>query len=521
MQQILLILLLAIVSNACVFDSDSLRCHRIYLQDLIAVIDDTIRKLHVERLYGEMLDLNLLQNGTNLESIGVDTLDAYNIVPYDAVHSAQLLSVSQVSIGNAYINESLSSLVDVFAQWMPSLEILQLNDIEFDNNINTPVEYVRLHKLTCRRCGIDNFTLPLQRLQELDLSDNHLRHVPQLSFTLRTLNISHNQLTEFNYQQLPATLQLLDCAHNRLPAFDLSQLHSLYGLHTLNLSFNHPLRHIYGNVDILPALVELAATNCSLRAFNQHFLRDANSNFILRIDGNPLWCGCVADWMRTEYLSTTNIFCAGPPSFAGMRIANESARESCTDAIILTPNNTIERFTFGENAILVCVAYPYEERTIKWYAYPAKYLGASNEVTTDEKFKVLRGGELLIREMNKYDIGRYICHVENVDSVIVRARLDYSRWLFVEIYSVVSACVTVAVFFAAHMIWTVIRRVMLWRIERSERTSRVRQMLEAIEKYRVAQMQKLHRSYAQRMITIRENYNAQVSYFIVSYVCTA
>lgn len=67
-----------------------------------------------------------------------------------------------------------------------------------------------------------------------------------------------------------------------------------------------------------------------------------------------------------------------------------------------------------------------------------------------------------------------------------------------------------AVSFAGHMIWTTVRKITLRRIEKAERTSRVRNMLEAVEKYRVGQVHKLQNAYAARLQTIRDNYNAQV-----------
>jgi len=142
----------------------------------------------------------------------------------------------------------------------------------------------------------------------------------------------------------------------------------------------------------------------------------------------------------------------------------------------------------------------------------------------EEEYVVLPGGLLLVREATIDDVGPYRCTVFNKHgnaSAFILLRLDYSSWWEMKLFSVVCGILTAIGFFILNVIYAAIRRLVIWRISKLEQNSRVRLLLEAMEKYRQRQLDNLHETYTSKMNMIRDNYHVQVEQMRRSYVSQA
>jgi len=109
----------------------------------------------------------------------------------------------------------------------------------------------------------------------------------------------------------------------------------------------------------------------------------------------------------------------------------------------------------------------------------------------------------------------------------LRLRLDFSAWYSLAVFDSVfvgsCVCALLVCFgsFIVNILWMIFRKTILWWIKRAERMSRVRKMVEAMEKYRARQMEHLHERYQTRMEHVRESYRQQVEQLRQSYASQA
>uniref|UniRef100_A0A0K0DJN0 Uncharacterized protein n=1 Tax=Angiostrongylus cantonensis TaxID=6313 RepID=A0A0K0DJN0_ANGCA len=139
---------------------------------------------------------------------------------------------------------------------------------------------------------------------------------------------------------------------------------------------------------------------------------------------------------------------------------------------------------------------------------------------------VLSGGALQLHNVNRSIVERYVC-VARKDSHsvhrIIRFRLDYSSWYSLDMFNsvfwggIATAVLVCSFSFLLNITWILTRKSILWWIKRAERLSRVRKMVEAMEKYRTWKMENLHEKYTRRLNLVRENYHAQVEQLRNSY----
>ncbi|PIO53918.1 hypothetical protein TELCIR_24730, partial [Teladorsagia circumcincta] len=118
----------------------------------------------------------------------------------------------------------------------------------------------------------------------------------------------------------------------------------------------------------------------------------------------------------------------------------------------------------GDSVVLPCTAYGAPQPSIEWWLYrPKTFLGVfdpqagEQDNSTLECCSVLGGGALLLHNVNRSMVERYVC--------VARQGLES------------------------------VQRVVHFR---AERLSRVRKMVEAMEKYRARQMEGLQAKYTRR-----------------------
>ncbi|KAI6176702.1 Leucine Rich Repeat family protein [Aphelenchoides bicaudatus] len=186
-----------------------------------------------------------------------------------------------------------------------------------------------------------------------------------------------------------------------------------------------------------------------------------------------------------------------------------------------------------QNATLPCRAFlPYSISKVEWwFGRRSKLLGTW---TNDGDFKLnydryefAANASLLAIGVDRHLVEEYECVAfytnGQTSSSFVLLRLDYSFFYEGPIFGTVfwGSCATSLIFcvssFILNIVWIIIRKLSLWLIDRSERLSRVRNTLEAMEKYRSKQMDNLQENYQKRVTAIRESYHQQVDEIRVSY----
>uniref|UniRef100_A0A914HBL0 Ig-like domain-containing protein n=1 Tax=Globodera rostochiensis TaxID=31243 RepID=A0A914HBL0_GLORO len=160
-------------------------------------------------------------------------------------------------------------------------------------------------------------------------------------------------------------------------------------------------------------------------------------------------------------------------------------------------------------------------------SFDPRGLVAQTNWTRDGAYKVLDNGTLLIRDARRALVERYYCVVFPELLVYeIYFRLDFSFWYAREPGSLFfGSCIVAVVFCAAsfllNIVWIICRHIILWWIKRTERMSRVRALIVALEKYRHKQMESLHETYNRRVSAIRDNYHSQVDQLRHSYTDSA
>ncbi|TKR67701.1 hypothetical protein L596_023810 [Steinernema carpocapsae] len=198
-------------------------------------------------------------------------------------------------------------------------------------------------------------------------------------------------------------------------------------------------------------------------------------------------------------------------------------------------DSKIVRSKYDQNVVLECDYYGSPEPLVSWWlVHPLTHIGVYNPKdnstktvwTRNESYEVQPGGGLMLKMTGRHLVERYRCDISNVHgnvSSIVRYRLDLSDWYSTAIFdsvfwgSCLCAIFVCAISFVLNIAWILCRKLFLWWINRAERLSRVKSMVEAMEKYRRQQLDNLHEKYHSRVTNIRDNYHVQVEQIRSSY----
>ncbi|EYB94198.1 hypothetical protein Y032_0174g451 [Ancylostoma ceylanicum] len=457
------------------------------------------------------------------------------------VHSV-FLSTRFPSLTELVLNENAFSDFEQFCNLtrsMPKLESLSLNENQFTHLPNCITDVaVRALNLRKNHIAYVNGTFN-ENTHIVDLSRNALRSASGFHKNMLRLNLSYNPLTEAAFPPF-SLLQQLDLSGTKFiisPRLNAPKLVEFYmdrstvemvdftqwtlpSLQRLSLLESFSLKFISGRLP--KSTKEFSVTSTQLSALPQSFFSESSLRGV-NVTATDFDCDpCVFQWsVPISNLIKNQTNCA-PVA----RLAN------CTLGIS-QHDPEIVRAEYGQSAILSCTAYGSPQPDIEWWRYrPATYLGtfhpfASDRISaTNSCCTVLNGGALLLHDVNRSFVERYVC-VARQDSrevhKIFHFRLDYSNWYSLDLFNsvfwggIATAVLVCSFSFLLNITWILTRKSILWWIQRAERLSRVRKMVEAMEKYRVRQMEGLHEKYTRRMQLVRDNYHAQVEALRVSY----
>ncbi|KHJ99322.1 leucine Rich repeat-containing domain protein [Oesophagostomum dentatum] len=357
-----------------------------------------------------------------------------------------------------------------------------------------------------------NLTRNLPALGVLLLNENHINILPTCikNVAVRTLSFRKNYIASINGSFNEETHNI-DLSRNLLRSAsglheNLLRLSELLIFVLFDLSYN-PLKDA-----VFPSFALLQQLDLSGTRFNTAPPLSAPKLIEFRMDQSTV---VVIDFSQLTI-----------PSIRSGRLTN------CTLGISQRDPETV-RAEFGETAVISCTAYGTPQPEIEWWLYrPATYLGTFDPASSvqvqanNSCCTVLNGGALLLHDVNRSMVERYVClarHESQSVNRIFHFRLDYLNWYSLDLFNsvfwgaVATAVLVCSFSFLLNITWILTRKSVLWWIQRAERLSRVRKMVEAMEKYRVRQMEGLHEKYTRRMQLVRENYHAQVEALRLSY----
>uniref|UniRef100_F1KVF9 Ig-like domain-containing protein n=1 Tax=Ascaris suum TaxID=6253 RepID=F1KVF9_ASCSU len=485
----------------------------------------------------EECDIGLLTNASHLERISLRRCRIRNIAASEALYGLQHLHLSDNHlsewgnicelIGNT---PALISL-DLSFNYLPSLHSLaclpaSLRLLNLSHNqvsVFDMPSHIEMLDLSSNELMNVSSRWPLS-LKWVSLSSNPLlREIPPLSLpNLKYLNLDGCQLSEVKVIGCPhlRSLSLRDTAIEviDLDAFDAPLLREL------DLSGNYRLSSVIGN---LPSHVRSFRISNSLVSYlPQGFFSRAKKLHEVILMPNAWNCNeCLIGWLKEL-----------PEESREQLNCSHEYNSSCTIGV---PTNTegrkIVRARYGESAVLQCEAFGNPPPLIEWWLVrPEKFIGSYEPIrkqiqmswSRNDSYRIILGGNLIIQNSNRGLVERYRCIASNEAgnaSRIVHFRLDYSFWYSLELLqsvfwgSVVASLLLCAMSFVLNILWIMCRKTGLWWIRRTERLSRVRNMVEAVEKYRQKQMLSLHESYHKGVDHVRENYHQQVEQLRASY----
>ncbi|CAI2347709.1 unnamed protein product [Caenorhabditis sp. 36 PRJEB53466] len=541
----------------CVDESrERIQCHspdESNIRELERVYGAEVRHLEIWSWQSYSLNFDIFANFSRLETLllqdsELETLNA------TLIHE----SVRILWLRNSEISSD-SEVCHVIAH-LPALQNLSLSR-NYLEKFDCDGTETKLSILDLSRNLISHVELP-ESVKNLDISGNRLTSIQNISTDLTHLDISYNRISSWpespedvkfpNLKHLSAAKMsvktgfhleapLLESMNIDETALEFLDFHRLKMPKIKRISARNliELRHISGN---LPSAVKnVAITETQLRTLPANFFPSSV------YPKSPL---AAAPNRPTVSFSSKNILCEpcllqwSLPVFEQSGVGQlcnltrpEIALSECRVGVKWNGTG-IEYGKYERPTALSCFAYGSPAPRITWFRYrPSEKLGTYDPQTDSidysnvsaemrESYSIQSGGSLLIHSPNRSHVERYVCVVENAHGKeygIYLFRLDYLDWYGYDVFHSVFwgglACslIVCLISFLLNITWILTRKSALWWIQRAERLSRVRKMVEAMEKYRVRQMESLHEKYTKRVQIVRDNYHQQVEALRVSY----
>lgn len=530
----------------CNCDDTQLSCYDVNPNDILDQnffdLFPHIRTINFVDCNQKSLNFDIFANATSLREISIRNCNVKELI-WSSSSWQQLNYLKRLKLSNNYIS-NWDQICNLLSK-VPLLDYLDismnyLNYINDDGRIPSTLRY-----LNASNNKVSNVQ-GIPSVEVLDLSSNHISAVNGIwPSSLRFLNLSINptlklvpsffesNLTHINVDACELSnltfgksksLKYLSAKQTAIEYVDFTNS-EMDVLQELDLSDNRRLSSILGE---LPKMVKIfRLTNSQISYFPLTFFQSVKELRKLDLDGNRWLCNeCIIGWI--SYLPFKF-----KPAINCSRVHHPNCSIGLSSA--LNDRKRIIRARMGEWAMLPCEAYGHPLPVIEWWLLrPLKLIGIyeplNNKVimkwSLNGTYRIVPGGNLVIDNAKRAVIERYKCIASSSKgnvSAVVHFRLDYSDWYRFELFhsvfwgSVIASFFACAISFVLNILWIISRKTILWWIKRAERLSRVRNMIEACEKYRQRQMVNLHDTYHKRMNHIRENYHQQVEQLCSSY----
>lgn len=500
-----------------------------------------------EKIAPNLTTLNLTGNKIENDKISLDFSNFASLLHLDLSNN-DISDVPRLPVNLVSLNLTENSIAKIRSGTFSN--VTQLKDINFSRNrllkiapdifINGPNGVQRLNFSHNFLSTIGDIFANLTDLETLDLSNNQIETLESSSFQLSTrlkiLMLQNNPLT--NLEKFPLlSLEYLDLSRIGVEVLHMDIFVNLRSLKTLLLQSSRQLRSIAGNVGDMSSLELFNVKNCSLKIFPADFFIETKKKLSIDVSDNPWPCDCRILWttnvklFERRFKNIDKTFCIrnnGEQILLSNVTNVANFTQTCSFGTV-SSNGTILRAKYGTHILLDCGSFGDRFPKVTWRradldvqlpSYNGELL-TKNLAEKNVKYVPYADGTVRILSVDKTDSGVYECTIDNVHgnvTVYFSLRLSYAAtWWFIKWASLICGILTALGFFALNMIYSAIRRLVLWRLSEMEQTSRMRCLLESMEKYRQRQMENLHEIYTSNINQVRENYHQQVEQLRKSY----
>ncbi|XP_076731060.1 toll-like receptor 8 [Maylandia zebra] len=358
--------------------------------------------------YGNISCLNLSGNGFSQALNGTEFKMLPNLTYLDlsfnrvdlaynnAFKELKKLQVLDLSYNSHYFEAFGVTLNLNFTQNLPVLRVLNMSHNEI-STLTTKEMYSKslaelifaqnhLGKLwKDRDSTYKKLFTNLSNLTILDISFNGIAKIPDdvyeyLPHNLTTLRISHNSLSDVNWDKLPFhQLQILDLSYNSLSTLTTINSNITQTLTFLDLSHNHIFHADNCFLKSLKSLTTLSLSNNKLTIVNETTFKSGPANLTLFLQGNPFECTCdLLDfvlWIEQSDVKiprlTTQVTCNTPVNLKGQGLIHFSIHQC------INPSQAKQIYTLTTSIIILFMVVSTVAHLFYWDAsYVLHYMKA-------------------------------------------------------------------------------------------------------------------------------------------------
>ncbi|MCL4135212.1 UNVERIFIED_CONTAM: hypothetical protein GTU68_002320, partial [Idotea baltica] len=462
------------------------------------------------------------------------------------------------------LNLSGTNLTSFPEEWSQALQHLQFLDLSH-NGIESlpPMTFEALEVLDVSHNPLlllpqlQGFSHLKQLLLAHTLISNLMSSHTQNCNSLQVLDLSYSNLTKLNEDVLSQCKHLkeINFSHNpNLWRIEHGALSGLKNLTTLRINNCPSLFDLEENaLNGLESLTELNLQESGIKIL-PHSLIQLKNISKLNLEGTTLYCDCYAHWfpellsfpISQSWKGFDPIHCNDGIDRTREDIAEHLNELECEEVEAHTEANHWVLAAWGQSALLECNVTGNPTPIVVWETVD-QHLHVYNtsikdhiwvhhhisevlsfEADMNGKFQVLKSGQLLIRNVTRKDIGRYKCFAINAvsnTSIVTFVGLKDTAFRALVLESTLFGFACAALFLLITLLVQFIKFVMErmgWECcccesRLSPKAKQIRQLIESVETYKTAQLDKLRENYTSQVVNIKDSCYQQMERLRESY----